>query len=343
MACGNFMLDRYLGLLLVAAALWPMAPAQAGDPGALSATLSTVRRYVLPGQPIWVDFTVTNTSDEPVELVVAGSKALPSVGLVGLPPSHVFSGPAFAGLTITAGAMGRTWDVAQSYQPPAAAETLLLGPHASVGVGLEVTQYYPVLRTPGRFRLSWSPYGGTVTSNELIIEVATPKQVLIQTDQGSMTIRLFYDEAPNHIENFIELVRQGFYDNLLFHRIVPGYYIQTGCPNGDGTGVRPDGRKLAAEFSTLPVDRGTVLMARLEDNPDSASSQFLICTTRVSQWDGKYTVFGELVGPESLETLDRLMTEPTDAEGRPLTKLYLRSARVTDAPPSRSPAMPQTP
>ena len=331
------MARRHLAaLVLVGAATWPLAWCWAGGPADLVATLTTARRYVLPGQPIWVDFTIANASDEAVELLVPDTRPLPSAGLAGLPLSHVFSGPGFAGLTIGGGPMGRSWDRVQGYQPPAATEVVVLGPHASVGIGLEVTQHYPVLRTPGRFRLTWSPYGAAVISNELIVEVATPKQAVIQTDDGAMTVRFFYDEAPNHIENFIDLARQGFYDNLLFHRIVPGYCIQTGCPNGDGTGIRPDGRKLKAELSGLAVQRGTVVMARLEDDLDSASSQFLICATRVPQWDGRYTVFGELVGEESLEVLDRLMAAPTNSEGRPLERIYLRSVRVMDAPPLQS-------
>ena len=99
--------------------------------------------------------------------------------------------------------------------------------------------------------------------------------------------------------------------------------------------------KLQAEFSDQPVRRGTVCMARLEDAPDSASCQFLICNTRVPQWDGKYTVFGELVGDESLATLDKLMACPTTPAGAPKKKLHLRAIRIVDAP--MSPLPPPTP
>ena len=332
---------RFLILALFTPGLVPPPASLAADDSAsLVATLSSGSQHVLPGRPIWVDFTITNTSDEPVELTVPGTRALPSVGLVGLPLSHVFSGAGFSGLSIQ-GEYGQCWEVAVGYQPPAAAERLALGPHASVGIGVEVTQYYRVLRGSGRFRLRWSPYGGAITSNELLLEVATPKQALIQTDHGTMVVRFFYEEAPNHIANFLDLCRSGFYDGLLFHRIIPGYYIQGGCPNGDGTGIRPDGMKLRAEFSDRPVRRGTVCMARLEDDPDSASCQFLICNTRVPQWDGKYTVFGELLGDESLATLDKLMACPTTPAGAPQKKLHLRGIRIVDAP--MSPLPPPTP
>lgn len=311
--------------------LLPGRPARGEEPGALVATLSTASHFVQIGRPIWVDFTVTNTSDQPVELTVPGTTPAASDGAVGLPLSHVFSGKGFSGLRIR-GSLGQSWDVAQGYQPPATAETLVLGPHASVGVGLDVTRYYRVLRNPGRFSIRWEPYGGMLPSNELIIEVDTLKHALIQTDHGSMTVRFFYEDAPNHVANFIELARQGFYDNLTFHRIVPGYCIQGGCPNGDGTGIRPDGVKLRAELSDRPVERGTVCMARLEDDLDSGSCQFLIANTRIPQWDGKYTIFAELASQDSLVTLEKLMTLPIAADGAPKKRVYTRSIRITDAP-----------
>lgn len=302
-----------------------------GADSSLVATISSSSRYVLPGAAVWVDFTVTNTSDQTVELAVPETKTSPSTGDVGLPISHVFSGPGFSGLSI-ASEHGQSWSAAVGYQPPASSETLVLRPHASVGIGVEVTRYYRVLRTPGRFRLRWNPYGGALTSNELVLEVATPKQALIQTDQGALTVRFFYDDAPAHVANFIELARSGFYDNLTFHRLIPGYYIQGGCPNGDGTGIRADGFKLEAEFSDRPIRRGAVCMARLEDDPDSASTQFLICNTRVPAWDGRYTVFGELLGDESFATLEKLMNTPAEPNGRPKKRIYTRAIRIVDAP-----------
>ncbi|MCP4251477.1 MAG: hypothetical protein GY778_30950 [bacterium] len=302
-----------------------------GDHSSLVATITTSNRYVQPGASVWVDFTITNTSDHTVELAVPETKTSPANGSVGLPIAHVFSGAGFSGLSI-ASEHGQSWNAAIGYQPPASSETLLLRPHASVGIGVEVTQYYRVLRNPGRFRLRWSPYGGVLASNELVLEVATPKQALIQTDQGNMTLRFFYDDAPAHVANFIELARSGFYDNLNFHRLIPGYYIQGGCPNGDGTGIRADGFKLEAEFSERPIRRGAVCMARLEDDPNSASTQFLICNTRVPAWDGRYTVFGELLGDESFATLEKLMNTPTEPNGRPKQRLYTRAIRIVDAP-----------
>jgi cyclophilin family peptidyl-prolyl cis-trans isomerase len=152
-----------------------------------------------------------------------------------------------------------------------------------------------------------------------------------------MTVRFFYADAPKTVGNFIELAKSGFYDRTTFHRIEPGYLLQGGCPKGDGTGIRADGKRIPAEFNSRPVDKGTVAMALLEDEPDSASSQFFICNTRQKEWDGRYTVFGELVGEASYETLDRLMATPVDEHGHPTRTLHVRSARIVDTPTGELP------
>jgi cyclophilin family peptidyl-prolyl cis-trans isomerase len=197
---------------------------------------------------------------------------------------------------------------------------------------VEVTQYYPVLVTPGRFRLQWKPYDGLLSSNVLVVEIAPRKQAVIQTDEGEMAIQFYYEDAPDTVANFIELARSGFYNGLTFHRIGAGHFILGGDPAGDGTGIRPDGKKIPAEFSNRPQTRGTVDMALIEDDPDSASCQFFICNTRMPSWDGRYTAFGELVGEASFETLDKLMAAPTDKEGHPKKSIFIRSIRIVNVP-----------
>jgi cyclophilin family peptidyl-prolyl cis-trans isomerase len=147
-----------------------------------------------------------------------------------------------------------------------------------------------------------------------------------------MMMRFFYEDAPSTVANFIELAKSGFYSSKVFHRIEPGYLIQGGCPRGDGTGIRLDGKRIPAEFNGRIMDKGRVAMALLNDDPDSASCQFFICNTRQKDWDGRYTVFGELVGEESFATLERLMNRDVDEQGRPLDPLYMRSVRIIDAP-----------
>ncbi len=107
--------------------------------------------------------------------------------------------------------------------------------------------------------------------------------------------------------------------------------IQGGCPRGDG-------KRTAAEFSDRPHEKGTLSMALLDDDPDSASCQFFICNTRQKDWDGRYTVFGMLVGDDSFETLDKLMAIQTDEHGRPDQSLLIRAIRIVNAP--YTPTMP---
>jgi peptidyl-prolyl cis-trans isomerase B (cyclophilin B) len=319
--------------------------ARAQDAIQIKAAISTVSRQAQVGKPIWIDFVLQNLTANPVTLNVPGTQSAKSATAMGLPLAHVFSGRAFAGLVIE-GSQGRRWDVAVDYQPPGTTETVELAPYASVGTSIDASRFYPVLRTPGRYRLRWEPYGGSLRSNELVLEVAARKQVTLLTDSGEMVIKLFYDEAPNHVENFLELAQGGFYDNLTFHKIFPGTFIQGGCPAGNGTGIRSDGKKLPAEFNDIPQDRGAVSMARVEADPDSASCQFFITNTRIPEWDGRYTIFGHLVGNPSYETLDKLMALPVDEQGRPKKRTYIRGVRIEDVrneeppPPLLSPTSP---
>jgi cyclophilin family peptidyl-prolyl cis-trans isomerase len=283
------------------------------------------------GAPVVVEFSIMNETAEPLSLFVPGTD--PEIGdaSMGLPMSHVFSGERFEGLRIR-GEYNRTWDVPVGYRPPATAPVVTLGPHQSIGISVDVQRFYPPLRTPGTYRLTWAPYGGLIESNMLVIKVGSLKQALIVTDHGEMKVRFFYDETPRHVENFIELCRDRFYDNLTFHRIESGFFIQGGCPNGDGTGIRPDGVKIPGEFTSRPQKRGTVSMALLDDDPDSASCQFFIANTDIPEWTGRYTIFGKLFGEESFATLDRLMSVETDDEGRPLKKIFIRTIRISDVP-----------
>jgi peptidyl-prolyl cis-trans isomerase B (cyclophilin B) len=132
-------------------------------------------------------------------------------------------------------------------------------------------------------------------------ENAANSQVRIATDKGDIVVRLFPDDAPMHAAAFLKLVENGFYDGLAFHRVEPGFVIQGGDPDGDGTGG--PGYRLKAEFNPRPHMRGTLAMAR-SSNPDSAGSQFYICLADARFLDGQYTVFGEMT--DGFETLDAI-------------------------------------
>ncbi|MDQ6964156.1 MAG: peptidylprolyl isomerase [Mariprofundales bacterium] len=125
--------------------------------------------------------------------------------------------------------------------------------------------------------------------------------VVITTKYGDIVIDLFADVAPNTVANFKYLVGRGFYDGLLFHRVIDGFMAQGGCPDGTGTGG--PGYKIEAEFNERPHLRGSVAMARAAD-PDSAGSQFYICYGEQRHLDGHYSVFGQVVS--GMDVVDRI-------------------------------------
>ena len=131
---------------------------------------------------------------------------------------------------------------------------------------------------------------------------ATPEDTLIiETSRGPVTVELRPDLAPNHVARIKELARQGFYDGVVFHRVIDGFMAQTGDPTGTGRGG--SGQKLRAEFSKEPHTRGAVSMARAQ-SPDSADSQFFICFDDASFLDGQYTVWGRV--SKGMENVDKI-------------------------------------
>ena len=297
------------------------------------ARLQLPSSFVDVGRAVWVDFIIENQSDEPVKLVVPGVRPVGSPTEMGLPLSHLFSGVDSAGPLITDEA-GRRWSVPMGYLPGSSAPVLVVGARSSVSKLIDLTQYYHFMKSPGRYRIQWEPYGGLLSSGFVVVDIAPLKQAQIQTDQGTMTINFYYDDAPITVANFLELAGKSFYNNTHFHRISPGHMIVGGCPIGNGTGIRTDGKKIPPEFNARQHRKGSVSMALLNDDPRSASCQFFICNTRQPEWDGKYTVFGQLEGDESFETLDRLMATPVDEEGRPQGSmpLVIRGIRIINAP-----------
>lgn len=125
--------------------------------------------------------------------------------------------------------------------------------------------------------------------------------MILETTQGTVKIRMRPDLAPGHVARIKELVNQGFYNGIVFHRVIDGFMAQTGCPHGTGTGG--SGKKLKAEFNSAPHKRGTASMARAAD-PDSGDSQFFICFEDARFLDNKYTVWGEVI--EGMENVDKI-------------------------------------
>ena len=142
----------------------------------------------------------------------------------------------------------------------------------------------------------------------------------IDTSEGLVVVELWDDVARGHVENFAELADQGFYNGLCFHRVISGFMIQGGCPEGTGTG-RP-GWNIPAEFNDRQHEEGVLSMARSQD-PNSAGSQFFVCLDRCPHLDGQYSAFGKVVdGIEAVRTIGSTATDPGD---RPLETVTINS------------------
>ena len=175
---------------------------------------------------------------------------------------------------------------------------------------------------------------------QMEIDEMKNKAVLITMNDGTLMIELFPEDAPNTVDNFLKLVESGYYDGMIFHRIVPGFVIQTGDPNTKDLevdrslwGTGGPGYSIDEEFNTLQHDRGMVSMARSND-VNSAGSQFFIVQKDSDFLDAKYTVFGRLVpGTHSIAALDFIANIPTDSRDAPLdvSKATIITAKILDA------------
>lgn len=155
--------------------------------------------------------------------------------------------------------------------------------------------------------------------------------VTITMENGDvMTAELYPEIAPVSVNNFISLIKKGYYDGLIFHRVIRGFMIQGGCPNGTGTGG--PGYNIKGEFSSngfennLKHTEGVLSMARAM-HPDSAGSQFFIMHKTSPHLDGSYAAFGK-VTPESMEVVNRIAESPTDYMDRPMTEQKIKSMTV---------------
>jgi len=130
---------------------------------------------------------------------------------------------------------------------------------------------------------------------------STENTMILETTQGRVSIEMRPDLAPRHVARIKQLVQEGFYDGVAFHRVIDGFMAQTGCPQGTGTGG--SGQKLKAEFSKEKHVRGTVSMARAQ-NPDSADSQFFICFQDSPWLNDQYTIWGNVT--EGMDNVDKI-------------------------------------
>ena len=137
-------------------------------------------------------------------------------------------------------------------------------------------------------------------------------QMTMTTNHGDIVLELFDEDAPETVANFRRLAEKGFYDGLIFHRVIPDFMIQGGCPEGTGTGG--PGYTFKDEINDHKIVKGALAMANA--GPNTNGSQFFIVTTAAAPWlDGKHTVFGEV--SEGVDVVDKIGTLPTDARDRP--------------------------
>lgn len=150
-------------------------------------------------------------------------------------------------------------------------------------------------------------------------------QVVFKTNKGDIRLNLDPEKAPDHCKNLIALAKAGFYNGIIFHRVVPNFVIQAGCPEGNGTGG--PGYVIPAEFNDTPHVAGTLSMARTQD-PNSAGSQFFLCLGDVPFLNGQYTVFGQTADEESLQVVLEIGQVKTGPSDRPVEDVVINSAEV---------------
>jgi peptidyl-prolyl cis-trans isomerase B (cyclophilin B) len=140
-------------------------------------------------------------------------------------------------------------------------------------------------------------------------------EAVLHTSAGPVTVELFDDDAPKTVENFRKLASDGFYDGLIFHRVIPGFMVQGGCPEGTGTGG--PGYTFEDEFNEHKVVRGALAMANA--GPDTNGSQFFVVTAQEAPWlDGKHTVFGQVSdGMDAVSSIEATETDPRDKPVEP--------------------------
>lgn len=149
--------------------------------------------------------------------------------------------------------------------------------------------------------------------------------VEMSTNYGDIHIELYGDIAPNHCKNMIGLARNNFFDGLGFHRIIPEFVIQGGCPEGNGTGG--PGYNVAAEFNPRPHEEGVLSMARAQD-PNSAGSQFFLCLGKVTYLDNQYTVFGKAKDEPSLATIRKIGAVETEVGDKPTQPVTMNHVKI---------------
>lgn len=159
--------------------------------------------------------------------------------------------------------------------------------------------------------------------------MSNPKVTMVVENKGTIELELYPESAPQSVSNFVELAEKGYYNGLTFHRIIPNFMIQGGCP--DGTGMGGPGHHIKGEFkrngvaNALKHTRGTLSMARAQA-PNSAGSQFFICHVDTPHLDDNYAAFGRVIS--GIEVLDAIASVQTDGRDKPITPVVITTVTV---------------
>ncbi|MFQ5670815.1 MAG: peptidylprolyl isomerase [Acidobacteriota bacterium] len=303
------------GALLLAVAGWALAcshPVPVEKVKA-SVTLGEPDRFYESGAPIPLSASVYNPTPVGIDL---GTTLLDGTALE-IVDSH-----------------GEPLRNSRAVPPPPAPPTL--PPGHRVKLPIDPASQFPGLARPGKYRLTavYPLFRSNVI--ELRILPAFSREIeyraRVVTSVGQFVLGFFPDVAPQHVRNFINLARSGFYDRNLIYRVVPGQLIQTGDPTGTGQGG--PGYTIKAEFNHRPHVRGTLSMARQRWEPDSAGSQWFICLDRVPEWDGQYTVFGQVL--EGMEVVERIGNAEVRKESEvPVHPVLIRHVTILETDRSR--------
>ena len=152
------------------------------------------------------------------------------------------------------------------------------------------------------------------------------RQATLHTSEGAIELELFPNEAPKTVENFVKLARDGFYEGVIFHRVIPDFMIQGGDPTG--TGMGGPGYEFEDEFNEHRVVRGALAMANA--GPNTNGSQFFIVTAEATPWlDGKHTVFGQVTS--GMDVVDRIAEADRDANDRPASPVSIERVELPEA------------
>jgi cyclophilin family peptidyl-prolyl cis-trans isomerase len=227
------------------------------------------------------------------------------------------------------------WLPSATMQPAPSAEPVLLAADNGAGGGTGQTSTAPATAAPAtqeahpRARAA-GPRSGVPAKQYSALPPMTldpNKQytATIQTNQGSIAVELFPKEAPQTVNSFVFLAREGFYDGLIFHRVIKGFMIQGGDPTG--TGMGGPGYRVPAEFNAHKHARGVLSMARSSD-PNSAGSQFFIVHQDAAHLDGQYTAFGQVVS--GIETVDKIASVPTGRNDLPIDAVVIESITIQE-------------